>query len=78
MRGLDESTWGDGWCVCLIKEEDPIGESHEALNVDMFFTLENWVVFLDSSPQPSIDPQRSLRPERGIPRLLSHAFPLNP
>ena len=32
----------------------------------------------DSPPRPSIDAQRSLRSERGTPRLRAHALPSNP
>ena len=45
-----------------------------------FSRVDFWVTFRDSPPQPSIDPQRSLRSERGTPRsapmhyLRTHAI----
>ena len=43
-----------------------------------FSRVDFWVTFRDSPPQPSIDPQRSLRSERGTPRFRAHALPSDP
>ena len=43
-----------------------------------FSRLENWVVFRDSLPRPSIDPQMSLRSDSDTPSLRAHALRSNP
>ena len=48
------------------------------IHVFTFSRVEFWVNVSRLSPQPLIDPQRSLRSERGTHGFRAHALPSNP